>query len=119
MNSMQRVLSIRHNKVELSFVGIEGKSDRAMFNVAITGGDSFVSRFAAIQVEKKCLWHITSSNAKGSEKPPSNEILTWYPDLMPTLAGKLRVSTSKLMNTSESSPTCKDSTQMSADLKLN
>ena len=73
---MQRVLSIRHNKVELFFVGIEGKCNRAMFDVAITGGDLIDSRFAAIQVEKKCLWHITSSNAKGSEKPPSNENLT-------------------------------------------
>jgi hypothetical protein len=98
--SMQRVLSIRHNKVELSGFGIERKSNLAMFDVAITEGDLLVSRFAAIQVEKKCLWHITSLNAKGSEKFSSNDNFTWYPDLIPTLAGKLRVSTSKLMNTS-------------------
>ena len=103
-----------HNKLELSGVGTERKYNPAMFfnhKVAIGFGDLSVSRFAAVQVEKKCLWHITSSNAKESAKRNSNENLTRYPDLIPTLAGKLRVSTSKLMNTSESSPSYKDSTQ--------
>ena len=108
-----------HNKLELSGVGTERKYNLAMFNVAIGFGDLSVSIFAAIQVEKKCLWHITSSNAKRSGKKPSIENHTWYPDLIPTLAGKLRVSTSKLIKTSESSPSCKDSTQISTDLKLN
>ncbi len=74
---------------------------------AVFGWEPESSRFAAVEVEKISLHHrFMSSNAKES-KYKINKNLTLYPDLMPTLAGNLRVSNSKLIVTSDSSIGCK------------
>ena len=73
---------------------------------AIFGWNVRSSEFAAVEVEKKSLQQFMSSNAKENEAKTSNKNLTLYPDLIPTLAGNLRVSTSKLMVTTDSSIGC-------------
>ncbi len=99
---------IIHFKSEFFRFGIECELNLAM-NFAVFGRPEALqsSTFAAVEVEKKSLQQFMSSNAKESEKKTSNKNLTLYPDLIPTLAGNLRVSTSKLMVTADSSIVCK------------